>query len=48
MKNIISGHKDFLKTASILFVDVPQYDEFKPENFLKETQLEIKLPKIYQ
>ena len=35
MKNIISGNKDFLKTGAIQFVDVPQFDELKPENFLK-------------
>ena len=35
IKNIISGNKDFLKIGAVLFVDVPQFDEFKPENFLK-------------
>ena len=48
MKNIISRNKEFLKIASILFVDVPQFDEFKPENFLKETQLELKHPNTYK
>ena len=42
MKNIISGRKDILLTKDILFVNVPKYDELKPETVLNHFALECK------
>ena len=35
MKKIIKGDKSFLLTKDVLFVDVPHFDELKPENIIK-------------
>ena len=34
MKDIISGNKEFLKTNEVSYVDVPMFDELKPENII--------------
>ena len=34
MKKIIKGEKNFLFTKEIRFVEVPQYEELKPENVI--------------
>ena len=40
MKKIIKGEKKFLLTKDAIFVDVPHYDELKPENVIEKYNLE--------
>ena len=42
MKDIISGKKEFLNTNEISYVDVPMFDELKPENIIDNLQLKKK------
>ena len=39
MKEIISGSKRFLKNQSILWVEVPLYDELEPSKVIKKLKL---------
>ena len=39
MKKIIKGEKKFLLTKDVKFVDVPLYDELKPENVIEKANL---------
>ena len=40
MKKIIKGEKKYLLTKDVIFVDVPHYDELKPENVIEKCHLE--------
>ena len=42
MKDIIAGKKEFLKTNEISYVDVPMFDELRPENIIENLQLKNK------
>ena len=39
MKKIIKGEKKYLLTKDVVFVDVPLYDELKPENVIDKSNL---------
>ena len=39
MKDIIAGKKEFLKTNEIIYVDVPMFDELKPELVIDHLKL---------
>ena len=39
MKNIINGSNSFLNTSEIKFVDVPIFDELKPELVIESLKL---------
>ena len=43
MKDIIAGKKEFLKTNEISYVDVPMFDELKPELVIEHLKLKKKI-----
>ena len=48
MKALIDGEKETMLTKDVLFVNVPRFDELKPENVIKHMDLEMKDPKIWK